>query len=372
MDSVEDDGLVETVDREAEKGRFGFYDRARTENLAPLWRVLHGLVTPTPKTGVAPAIWRYAQVRPYLMEACQLISTEESERRVLVLENPGLAGQSRITQSLFCGLQIILPGEIAPAHRHVASALRFIVEGDNAYTAVDGERTMMQPGDFVITPSWTWHDHGNESDAPMVWVDGLDMHIVNLLGASFRENYPGKSHPVTRPEGAAMAEVGSNMAPIDFERRSQTSPIFNYPYRAARDSLDRLSRQRDPDICHGFKMLYINPLTGGPAIPTMTTAMQLAPKGFRSEPYRSTAATVFCVVEGRGSAQIDDQTFSFEPKDIFVAPSWSRIVLEAEEDSIIFTYSDRVVQEKLDLFREQRGSAEASPYLPSAVAGRPT
>src|SRR3546814_8508042 len=123
---LHDDGLVETVDREAGKGRFEFYDRARAQNLAPLWRVLHGLVTAEPKHGAVPARWRYEDVRPFLMETCTLISTEESERRVLVLENPGLPGQSRITQSLFCGLQTILPGEVAPAHRHVASALRFI------------------------------------------------------------------------------------------------------------------------------------------------------------------------------------------------------------------------------------------------------
>lgn len=123
------------------------------------------------------------------------IGTEEAERRVLVLENPGLAGQSKITPSLFCGLQIILPGEIAPAHKHVASALRFIVEGSGAYSAIAGEKTMMEVGDFVITPSMTWHDHGNESDAPMVWIDGLDMHMVNLFSASFRENYPGAVHP---------------------------------------------------------------------------------------------------------------------------------------------------------------------------------
>ena len=104
-------------------------------------------------------------------EACGLISTEEAERRVLVFENPGLPGQSRITQSLFGGLQIILPGEIAPAHRHTASALRFILEGKDAYTAVGGERTMMEPGDFVITPSMTWHDHGNVGKEPMVWLD---------------------------------------------------------------------------------------------------------------------------------------------------------------------------------------------------------
>lgn len=351
-----DDGFVDTVDRKAEAGRTPFYDRARERNLAPLWRVLGGLVTEEPRSAAVPAHWAYGDVRPYLMEACDIISTEEAERRVLVFENPGLPGQSRITPSLFAGYQIILPGEIAPAHRHVASALRFIIEGKDAYTAVAGERTMMEPGDFVITPSWTWHDHGNESDAPMVWIDGLDMHIVNLLSASFREGYPGRTHPVTRPEGSAMAEAGYNLVPVDYESTTQTSPIFNYPYRRTREALEKVSKTRAPDLCHGYKMHYINPLNGKSAIPTITTAMQLLPKGFSSAPYRSTAGTVYSVVEGQGAVTVGDQRFVLGPKDLFVVPSWFNIQFEADTDLILFSYSDRIVQEKLDLFRESRGN----------------
>jgi gentisate 1,2-dioxygenase len=353
---MNEDGFVETVDVAAEAGRTPFYDRARTQNLAPLWRVLGGLVTEVPKSPAVPAHWRYGDVRPYLMEACDLISTEEAERRVLVFENPGMSGQSRITPSLFAGFQILLPGEIAPAHRHVASALRFIVEGRDAYTAVAGERTMMEPGDFVITPSWTWHDHGSESDAPMVWLDGLDMHIVNLLSASFRDAYPGAVHPLHRPEGSARAEAGSNMLPIDYQAQSQTSPIFNYPYRVSRDALDRFSRTRDADRWHGFKMRYINPVTGGSAMPTLSTALQLLPKGFTTESYRSTAGTVFSVVEGHGTAKIGGERFVFGPKDLFVAPSWFPMTLEADSDAVLFSYSDRIVQEKLDIFREAHGN----------------
>jgi gentisate 1,2-dioxygenase len=352
-----DDGLVDTVNRAAEAGRAPFYDRARTQNLAPLWRVLGGLVTEQPRSEAVPAHWSYGSVRPYLMEACGIISTEEAERRVLVFENPGLPGQSRITPSLFAGYQIILPGEVAPAHRHVASALRFIIEGSNAYTAVAGERTMMEPGDFVITPSWTWHDHGNVSDAPMVWLDGLDMHIVNLLSASFREGYPDAAHPVTRPEGSSYAEAGSNLLPFDFNAQSQTSPIFNYPYRVSRDALERYSRTRDADLYHGFKMYYINPVTGGAAMPTISTALQLLPKGFATLPYRSTAGTIYAVVEGNGRAIIGDKTFDFSPKDLIVAPSWFETHFETQSDVVLFSFSDRVVQEKLDIFREVRGNA---------------
>src|SRR6201747_1779790 len=109
-----------------------------------------------------------------MLQAGNLITAKEAERRVLVLENPGLAGQYRITHSLFAGLQLIMPGEVAPAHRHTPSALRFIVEGEGAYTAVAGEKLPMKPGDFVVTPAWSWHDHGNHGTAPVVWLDGLD------------------------------------------------------------------------------------------------------------------------------------------------------------------------------------------------------
>lgn len=349
------DGYAETVDRQAEEARSPFYQRATAHHLAPLWRVLGGLVTEEPRSAAVPAHWAYSDVRPHLIEACEIISTEEAERRVLMFENPGLPGQSRITPSLYAGYQIILPGEIAPAHRHVAAALRFIVEGKNSYTAVAGERTTMAPGDFVITPSWAWHDHGNQSDGPMVWLDGLDLHIVNLLSASFREHYDGEVQPLHRPEGSAYAEAGYNMLPADYRPSSQSSPLFNYPYSRTRETLEHLRRTRDPDLCHGYKINFINPVTGGPAVPTMTTAMQLLPKGFASQRYRSTAGAIFCVVEGHGRVVIGDAIFDFAPHDLFVAPSWYPTVFAADEDAILFSYSDRIIQEKLDIFREKRG-----------------
>ena len=347
-------GMVDTVDLKAEVNRADFYQRAASQSLAPLWRVLHGLVTTEPVHRCVPALWRYKDVRPFVIESCGQISTDEAQRRVMVLENPGLPGQSRITQSLFGGLQIILPGETAPAHRHVASALRFIIEGRDAYTAVGGEKTMMVPGDFVITPSMTWHDHANIGTEPMVWLDGLDMHIVNMMGASFREDYPEETHPITRPIGAAIAEAGVNLLPVDHVYGTLTSPIFNYPYQRTREALETLSRFREISPWHGHKMRYVNPVTGGWAMPTLATCMQLLPKGFETAPYRSTDSTVFVVVEGHGSSKIGDSVYEWEPHDIFVAPSWMKQQHTAHDDAVLFSYSDRAVQEKLDLFREER------------------
>jgi gentisate 1,2-dioxygenase len=124
-------------------------------HLTPLWEVLHALVPQQPASPCVPALWKYDEVRPFLMRAGAAITAEEAIRRVLILENPALRGKSSITQSLYAGLQLILPGEVAPSHRHTQSALRFIVEGSGAYTSVDGEKTTMRPGDFIITPKWT-------------------------------------------------------------------------------------------------------------------------------------------------------------------------------------------------------------------------
>lgn len=349
------DGILPTVNLAAEENRQDFYARARSQHLAPLWRVLNNLVTEEPRPQCVPALWRYSSVRPYLMEACKLIAAEEAERRVLVLENPGLPGQSRITQSLFGGLQIILPGEVAPAHRHVASALRFIIEGRDAYTAVAGERTTMEPGDFVITPSMTWHDHGSDGSAPMVWLDGLDMHIVNLMSASFRESYPARSHPLGRPEGAALTEYGHNLLPVDCEPGSGTSPLFSYPYRRTREVLDQLRRLRDPEPWHAFKMKYVNPRNGSWAMPTMSCWMQLVPAGFRTQPYRSTDSAVYAVVEGTGTSTIGSEILEWGPRDIFVVPSWMAHTHAATSEAVLFSYSDRVVQEKLGFWREAKG-----------------
>ena len=185
--------------------RRAFYSRIQALHLTPLWEELHALVPREPQTPCVPALWRYDEIRPFLMESAELITAEEAVRRVLVLENPAIPGRSSITQSLYAGLQLIMPGEVAPSHRHVQSALRFIVDGKGAYTTVGGERTTMYPGDFIITPSWAWHDHGNEgiggSSEPVVWLDGLDIPMVRFFDAGFAENDAARSQSVARARG---------------------------------------------------------------------------------------------------------------------------------------------------------------------------
>ena len=338
--------------------RAAYYAQIARSGMSPLWESLHALVPKSPRPQTLPAIWKYAQLRELVMQAGSVISAEEAIRRVLVLENPGLPGKSSLTPNLYGGLQLILPGEIAPSHRHTQSALRFIVEGKGAWTAVNGERTTMHPGDFIITPSWTWHDHGNpsveEGGEPVVWLDGLDIPLIAQLDAGFAENYPEATQPVARPEGDSYARFGHNMLPVRHTVNDPTSPIFSYPYARSREALDTLYRNGDLDDWDGVKLRYVNPATGGWPMPTMATFMQFLPKGFKGKTYRSTDSTVYCVVEGRGAVRIGEERFTFEPHDVFVAPSWAPVQLEAESDAVLFSYSDRPVLAALNLLREER------------------
>ena len=331
--------------------RQAFYQRIDQHDMTPLWEVLGSLVIPQPNSPCVAAHWRYDAIRDYLLEAGRLITAKEAQRRVLILENPALRGRSSITHTMYCGLQVIMPGEVAPSHRHTQSALRFVIEGEGAYTAVDGERVTMRRGDFIITPSWTWHDHGNPGDEPVIWMDGLDIPLIRLLDASFAERLDEETQPVTRPEGDARTRYGNNLLPVDWEPTTKTSPVFHYPYDRSRETLDSLARTGPLHPAHGIKLQYVNPASGGFAMPTIGTFIQLLPKGFAGTGERVTDGTIYHVVEGSGRTRIGDRTFEWSPRDIFVAPSWLPVAHEADEDAVLFSYSDRPVQKALGLWR---------------------
>jgi gentisate 1,2-dioxygenase len=340
------------------QARRAYYERIARHHMTPLWEVLGALVPPQPASSAVPACWHYAEVRAQVMEAGQLISAAEAERRVLILENPGLRGQSCITPSLYAGLQVIMPGEVAPAHRHTQSALRLVLDGEGAYTAVDGERTTMRRGDFIITPSWTWHDHGNLGNEPVVWLDGLDIPLVRFFEAGFAEKSESGGGPATqaetRPEGDALARYGANMLPVDYHPApAEPTRSFVYPYQTTRRSLAALA-SGTPDRHLGLKMRFVNPATGASPIPTIGAFAQQLPKGFETAPYRCTDGSVYVCLEGAGVARIGEAEFGFAENDVFVVPSWQALQLDARAETVLFSYSDRPVQRALGLWREER------------------
>lgn len=322
-----------------------YYDRIAASHVLPLWVDSGQYVPKEPAPSYAPALWKYGDIKPLLIEAGDVVTAEEASRRVLVMQNPALSGFQGTTRSLYACLQLILPGEQAPEHRHTQSALRLIFEGEGGITTVDGGLVKMLPGDFIITPSWAWHGHTHEGETPMIWLDGLDNGLMTQLDTTFFEPV----RPVT-------ADLGASVEAKDKGMPGREGRVLRYPYDTARENLDILRKITDSDPSHGYRMEYLNPADGGPAMPTMTTMLMLLDQGFNGRPYRSTEGAIFAVLEGDGETIIGGETFAWQRHDVFVVPSWMEYAHRAGTDSVLFSFSDRIVQQKLGVWREAHGA----------------
>ena len=315
-----------------------YYARIASWQVAPLWERLAKLVTQEPQIDAVAYLWNYEALRPILLESAELISEEEAERRVLILENPGLLGQSAATNTLFAGLQLILPGETAPSHRHTPSALRFIIESRNAHTFVNGERVEMSPGDLVLTPSWSWHHHSHEGREPVIWLDVLDLPLVRSIGSRFVEHDSDKHAPQ--------------------EANSAGNSLVHFPFEPARDALEEMRTHTECDASHGFRNEYTDPVTGRPVMPSLSAFLQLLPGGFSGVRYQSSDGAVYWVVSGRGTVTIgtdeNESSFHYESNDVFAIPCWCAHAFETSEETVLFSASDRGIQEHLGIWREHR------------------
>jgi gentisate 1,2-dioxygenase len=335
--------------------RRDYYARIAKHGMTPLWTVMSSLIPDEPASRCAPVVWHFDDVKSLVMESGGLITAEEAKRRVLILENPALRGESRATNTLFAGIQMIMPGEVAPAHRHVSSAIRFVLDGEGAYTAVEGEKAFMSPGDFVITANWALHDHGNTSDKPMLWLDVLDVPAVNFFETSFAEDFATPTQPTTRQDGDSLNFYASGVLPDGTPAKNlatNRTPVINYTYARTRPIIARMLAAGDIDTSHGARVRYANPINGGPVLPTMGACLAMLPKDFRGEPHRSTDSTIFVCAEGRGTTNVEGETLEWGPNDVFVVPSWRRYAHAASRPSVLFSISDRPAQEALGIWRE--------------------
>lgn len=335
-----------------------FRTQLAKDSLAPLWDVMGALAAREPSAGGSAKHWSWRELRAHVLRAGELITAAEAERRVLVLENPDFPGEGRITSSLYSGVQLIMPGETAPSHRHTASALRLVMEGKGAFTTVSGERVAMSPGDFIVTPSGSFHDHGNDTDRPVMWLDGLDVFVVNLLNAPFREDYPEGRQPVSRPPGDSLARYGSGLVPHGHTHVDGQIGTFWWPYAKTRPTLAAFLAAGSVDPALGVKMNFVDPSTGASPIKTMTASMSLFPASFNGDRYRSVSGSVWSIVEGRGKIRIGDRQWDVGPKDIIVVPGWAWHSVETEEEMIVFSFSDEVLQRHLGFWQEQRAARD--------------
>ncbi|KAK4207427.1 RmlC-like cupin domain-protein [Rhypophila decipiens] len=316
-------------------------------NVAPLWNVLSSMVPASPNPLSAPTIWRYStSLRPLLIQSGSTISAEEAERRVLMLVNPSpsLPGAPYTTDTIYAGLQLILPGETAPAHRHVAFALRFIVEGSKGFTAVDGHKLVMERGDVILTPSWGWHDHGNEGDGPMIWLDGLDLPVFRFLRVNFAENFAEERYPSEAADREAERKLKIPWAEVQGSLDGNLHDVYaRYDYRL-------------PSGVGGEEKQHLSK--------TISAQAERIQVGKTSPRVRETVSFVYHVYEGEGYSTVvtpdgKEDRIEWKSSDTFSVPAWSTISHTATGgpggSAYLFAVNDRPMIESLGLYRMDTG-----------------
>ncbi|MDQ0503626.1 cupin domain-containing protein [Xanthobacter agilis] len=325
-------------------------------SLAPLWPMMRDVLPhggPRPVT--LPHLWRFSELRPLLLEAGALTPVEKAERRVLVLTDPGRgAGAMQAAPVIYAGMQLLLPGETAPAHRHTPSAARIIVEGEGAYTVVDGEKCPMHRGDLVLTPGGAWHDHGHAGTEPVIWLDALDLPLFVYLEGSYAEEAPLQA-PRNRPDACEAEYLASGLVPSRRHGRAPAAryPMLRYPWARTEAALRRLADLGPSG--EATELDYVNPETGESCLPTLGfTAMMLRP-GETVAPARRSTSAVFHVVGGRGTAVVNGERFAFGPADTFSAPVFADITHAAAgaEPAFLIRIHDRPLQERLGYYEER-------------------
>lgn len=332
----------------------GYAVELARSHLAPLWSSIRSLIPyHLPIRSTKPALWRYAEVRPLLMRSGELVPIELAERRALILCNPGVAsGQLRTTPSIFIGLQLLLPGEVAANHRHTASALRLVVEGSGGYTTVNGERLPMEPGDLVLTPGGCWHEHGQEGTDPVIWLDALDVPLVHYLEASISQAGEQQNAAVT-PDSSETRFRRAGLVPYTEIGSREAYPLLRFPWRSVRTALLDLARSLPRDAA--VHLAYVNPLTGAECLPTLgCSALLVRPGEERRFPRRSASAVVH-VFEGDGDASIDGESFRWAAHDVLAIPThaeWSVANRSTVQPAFLFMVDDAPLQRKMRIYRE--------------------
>lgn len=322
-----------------------FHAAMAAASVTALWERVERVNAP-----LEPAhIWYWETMDPLLDSAVEATGMDSAERRVLTLNNPAYAdiGRNCAITNLSVNLQVLMPGERARPHRHSMNALRFVVEGDDAVTVVDGKPCPMRPGDMVLTPAWTWHEHVHEGQGRSVWVDALDVPFVEYLEACIFEPGPPYDVPELPPDPAYAAP---GLTPESSWEGAAYSPMFRYPWDTAAAALAAMPVGPDGSR----RMRYANPMTGGPALATLDCYLRALTKGQQTRARRSNANTACVVVEGEGSSTIGDDTLSWGPKDIFTVPraQWASHTATSI-GATLFEITDREILDRLHLLREE-------------------
>ncbi|MGN7931520.1 cupin domain-containing protein [Sphingopyxis sp. 22461] len=338
-----------------------FYQELATRNAGAFWKRANAIEPWEPETRYRPTLWRYAEMRAMCLRALDLVKPEEAGRRVVTLLNDSDAGRDNVAVCgwLFSGMQAMRPGEITPAHRHTASAHRFIMEGKGAYTVVDGHHITLGANDYVLTPGGCWHDHGVVAGGEVsIWQDGLDIPLMNSLETNFYAVYDQPAQTAVFPvDDLPLSYGGGSLRPEGIGAWDKPySPVMVYRWEATRDALWNLAKVSDGTQFDGHMLRYSNPLTGGWALQTMGAHMQMLKPGFHGKAHRHTGNVVYNVASGRGYSIIGGERFDWGTHDIFCVPAWmwhEHVNLDPSEEAFLFSFNDFPVMEALGVRIEE-------------------
>ena len=328
-----------------------YRDTLTSNNLVPLWPSLRAVLPPKiPTRHTQATCWAYKDIRPLLLQAGELTPMEKAERRVLVLANPGHGLENmKASAAMYLGMQLLLPGEWAPSHRHTPNAVRMIVEGEGAYTTVDGEKCPMSRGDLILTPTGLWHEHGHDGKDPVVWLDVLDLPLVYYMETSYA--IEGQRQTVKQGRGDQVYARGGMMPTRVFQRSDKRYPMLRYPWAEARAALLALASDQ-PDL-DAVQITYINPETGEDAQNILGFyALMLRPGQTLQLPARS-PASVFHLIEGGMDVQVQDKHFALQEADTCCAPGYTPVTLKnrsADRPSFAFIADESPLHRKLGVY----------------------
>ncbi len=315
------------------------------KNLGGHWQLGLESYLSYPETTVQPCLWKWKDIHESLMRAGEVVSMEQAERRTVRLLNPALRDRQATTHTIQFSFQYVKTGEHARPHRHTAAAYRFILQGHGAYTTVNGQKCVMEEGDLILTPQLTWHDHTNDSGKPIIWLDGLDIPLVQSLQQLLFEPHPEDAQPIQKTsEEVALAQ------------RASRAEFFHYKWSNAYRSLSAPVGSASPDRFDGYFFEYRNPMTGGSTMPTIQCALSLLRPRQETAAHRHTSTVIYHVFRGSGSSFVGDQRFDWETGDSFVVPLWHphrHVNGSASEEAILFSMSDAPVLKSLNLYREE-------------------
>ena len=335
-----------------------YYKDLERFEAAALWTVANDIEPWQPRSQSIPVLWRYNDLRAHVLRSVSLVSPEKAGRRVIYLSNPGRRDVAAAVGWLYSGLQVMHPGELASAHAHSASALRFIMEGEGAYTIVDGHKMSLGRNDFVLTPSGTWHEHGVESSGtPCIWQDGLDIPLVNALDANFYAVHPSLKQTVSYAVDDTSKSWGSpGLRPANEAWSKAYSPLLKYEWEPTYEALAGYAQATEGSPYDGILMNYVNPLTGGHVMQTIGASMQMLRAGEKTKAHRHTGSFIYQVAKGRGYSIVGGKRFDWQERDIFCVPSWNwheHGNESSSEDACLFSFNDLPVIESLGLYREE-------------------